>query len=138
METIHAALADPEGQGILVRADARSTPAISAAYTSFPPSRLSWRRGFLEGPPLVHDFALPPDRFIHAFGDQLRIAWGTTNTRGTARLTDRILRYESNFVALCLGALERWNRESDAIVLWDIDETLLGSGLTRTTLRKAR
>jgi hypothetical protein len=88
METIHAALADPEGQGILVRAGARSTPAISAAYTSFPPSRLSWRRGFLEGPPLVHDFALPPDRFIHAFGDQLRIAWGTTNTRGTARLTD--------------------------------------------------
>jgi hypothetical protein len=135
METLAVALADPEGQGILVRAAVTSTPEITAAYSSFPPSRLSWTQGFLEGPPLVLDLTLPPDRFIEAFGDQLRAAWGTAGGRGSGKLTDRILRYETNFVALCLDALERWNRESDAILLWDIDETLLGSGSRLRFLR---
>lgn len=84
--------------------------------------------GFLEGPPLDLDLALPQDRVIDAFGNPMRAAWGTVGSRGSARLTDRILRYEMNFVALCLDALERWNGENDAILLWDIDETLLGSG----------
>lgn len=135
METIAAALADPEGQGVLVRAGATSSPEILAAYSSFPPNRLSWTRGFLEGPPLDPDLTLPPDRFVDAFGGQLSAAWGTVGPRGPGQLTERILRYEANFVALCLGALERWNREVDAILLWDIDETLLGSGSRLRFLR---
>jgi hypothetical protein len=33
------------------------------------------------------------------------------------------------------GALDRWNREDGAIVLWDIDETLVGSGSLLRFLR---
>jgi hypothetical protein len=135
METIAAAIADPEGQKILVRAKATCTPAITAAYSSFPPSRLSWTRGFLDGPPLDLDLTLPQDRFIDTFQIQLRAAWGTQGARSSGRLTDRILQLETNFVAICLPALERWNRESDAILLWDIDETLLGSGSRLRFLR---
>jgi hypothetical protein len=49
METIVASLVDPEGQGILVPASASSTQETLAAYTSFPPARLSWTRGFSKG-----------------------------------------------------------------------------------------
>jgi hypothetical protein len=135
METIVAAVADPEGQGILVRAGAASSAETLAAYTSFPPGRLSWARGFLGGPPLDLDLDLPPAAFIDAFGRQLRAGWGTARTGSSARLTDRILGFETNFVAICLGALDRWNQEDGAIVLWDIDETLIGSGSRLRFLR---
>lgn len=128
VDNLATTLTQLEEQGILVRANSRCSPEVRAAYSTLRPDGLSWFRGFLGGPPLDLDLTLPLDAFVAAFEGQLRGSWGTSGFPEAGPIPARVVGLESHFVALCLRALERWSREKDAVILWDIDETLIGSG----------
>ncbi|MBX3745522.1 MAG: hypothetical protein KF833_09465 [Verrucomicrobiae bacterium] len=145
-----AALLDPQAEGALVHAGHDATPEISATYSSLPADRMSWCRGFLGIPPLTLDLDLPRETFVASFQSKLETWLHQTSRRpsgsgpqGGKGNTDptptsvwpRLVELETRFVSICLEALDRWSREDGALVLWDIDETLVGSGARVRFLR---
>ncbi|MBL9128481.1 MAG: hypothetical protein JNL97_12580 [Verrucomicrobiales bacterium] len=145
MPSPDSAIQAPEDEGILVRIPPGPAGTANTAgnYSSLRPERMSWRRGFLGRPSLEWDAELPVPEFTASFERRL-LDWirshptGATDrptTRGLAGdgragadRAARVARLESRFVALTLSALDRWHVESDAVILWDIDETLVGTG----------
>jgi hypothetical protein len=128
---------NPDAHGLFVPADPPASATLLSRYARLAPERLSWSRGCLGLPALTLSLDLdpPPDAFARHFQETLtRWVPAASPTTGPRKPADtpmsvaRMIEAETRFVRLCLDALDRWNREPNAIVLWDIDETLIGSG----------
>jgi hypothetical protein len=147
MATLADTIEAPEESGVLVRVGPGFTGTVAArgAYSRLEAETMSWTRGFLGRPGMEweSELELPVPAFVEAFERRL-VDWirahpiPTTGRSGPReRQPDsrapngpaaRTARWEARFVALALTALERWQTEPEALVLWDIDETLVGTG----------
>lgn len=135
-------LVHPDREGALIPAHPTATPELLRAYSHLPPARMSWCRGFLGHEPLRLDDTERGEAFVRTFRRELSAWMGRvrkpTTDGDTAKSPlalaiqpfrqQRIVELESRFVSICVTALERWNQEPHATVMWDLDETLIGSG----------
>jgi hypothetical protein len=142
-------LVHPDREGALIPAHPTATQDLLRAYSHLPPARMSWCRGFLGNEPLRLDDTERGEGFVRIFRREFS-AWlgraqkpmpGGDPAKPPLALAiqqfrhQRIVELESRFVSSCVTALERWNQEPQATVMWDLDETLIGSGTRIRFLR---